>query len=471
MKRITFISICGAAFFLNAALFASPRTFSGSVTAAGRGVPGVAVTDGFNVVLTDVQGRYLLESDGNADFVYITRPSSYALPERNSSPCFYMDVSGEADETCTVNFELEPLESDETRHALVVWADPQVYEEHEIEYLLTAADDLKAHLAGIGVTASAGIVCGDIIGQYPEDKDFIMPVASAARESGIPFRYVTGNHDIDMSGNNPKRMMRKLFGPTYYSFRMGAVHNVILDNIMVEDGKYAAGLDLRQWEWLENDLKHVPQGSTVMVSMHIPSFMLGEADRQRLYGLLRNYDVHLLTAHEHYSANIIISDSMMEHVHPPLSGLFWQSFWSSDGVPWGYMVYEIDGREVEWHYKAVGEPRGKQFYVYGAGEDPRKPDAVVANVWNYDPEWEVCWYEDGEFKGEMTGFRGVDRTIDADVEKRREKEFKWKYIGAGETDHMFYAVPSSPDSPVTVEVTDRFGNVYRSEAPVSKALK
>ena len=44
-----------------------------------------------------------------------------------------------------------------------------------------------------------------------------------------------------------------------------------------------------------------------------------------------------------------------------------------------------------------------------------------------------------------------------------EKEFKWKYIGAGETEHLFYAKPSSPEAVITVEVTDRFGNVYRKE--------
>ena len=85
------------------------------------------------------------------------------------------------------------------------------------------------------------------------------------------------------------------------------------------------------------------------------------------------------------------------------------------------------------------------------------------NVWNYDPAWKVCWYENGGFKGEMTRYSGWDRTICEDVEARREKEFKWKYIGAGETEHLFYAKPSSPEAVITVEVTDRFGNVYRKE--------
>ena len=186
-------------------------------------------------------------------------------------------------------------------------------------------------------------------------------------------------------------------------------------------------------------------------------------NRNALYDILEPYNVHLLTAHEHYAENYVMSDRLFEHVHPPLSGLFWQSEWSMDGVPWGYMVYEVDGDNVSWYYKPVGRSREEQFHAYPAGADPARPDCVTVNVWNYDPAWKVCWYENGGFKGEMTRYSGWDRTICEDVEARREKEFKWKYIGAGETEHLFYAKPSSPEAVITVEVTDRFGNVYRKE--------
>ncbi len=476
--NLRFISFLGAALFMSAALFASPRTFHGKVTADGKGVSSVAVTDGLNVVLTDSKGRYTLESDGTADFVYITRPASYALHERNASPCFYREVGGEESERMRVDFELEYLGTDETSHAVVVWADTQVYEEHEIDYLVTAAGDLKAHLAGKGIKSAVGLCCGDIIGQYPEDKDFFIPISEALRMSGIPFHYVLGNHDIDMScpkNSDSKHPFKSLYGPSYYSFNVGQVHYIVLDNVFYMGGRYVGYIEERQLEWLENDLKYVPEGSTVMVSMHIPAYSR-EARRKQwgreeynkitnnrrvLFEILKNHNVHLLTAHEHYAENFILSDKMMEHVHAPISGLFWHSLWSCDGIPWGYTVYEVDGQEVEWYYKPVGESGDRQFTAYGVGEDPMKPDAVVVNVWNYDPAWKVLWYEDGVLKGDMTKYSGWDRTICADVEARREKEFKWKYIGAGETEHLFYAVPSSPEKTVSVEVVDRFGNVYR----------
>ncbi len=471
------ISLIGAAFFMSAALFASPRSFHGRVTADGKGVPSVAVTDGLNVVLTDSKGRYRLQSDGSAQYIYITRPASYSVPERNSSPCFYREVKGEDAAKLRVDFELEYLGTDETSHAFVVWADTQVYEEHEIDYLVTAAEDLKGHLAEKGIRTAAGICCGDIIGQYPEDDPFFIPIARAAHRSGIPFHYVLGNHDINMStrGNAAsKAPFNKYFGPSYYSFNMGQVHYVVLDNVFSMGGRYVGYLEERQLQWLENDLRYVPEGSTVMVAMHIPAYsrearakQWGKEEynkitnnRRALFDVLKNYNVHLLTAHEHYAENFILSDKMIEHVHPPISGLFWQSLWSCDGIPWGYMVYEVEGQDVKWYYKPVGKSGDMQFTAYGVGEDPMKPDAVVVNVWNYDPEWKVRWYEDGVLQGDMVQYTGWDRTICADVEARREKEFKWKYIGAGETGHLFHAVPSSPDKSVTVEVIDRFGKVY-----------
>ena len=88
---------------------------------------------------------------------------------------------------------------------------------------------------------------------------------------------------------------------------------------------------------------------------------------------------------------------------------------------------------------------------------------IVVNVWNWDPGWKVCWYEDGVFRGEMGRFSGYDRNISRDVEERRESEFKWKYLGAGETEHLFRAEPADPESRIVVEVTDRFGRICRAD--------
>ena len=482
MNRVPVKLLCAwAAIFMCTALHASPVKYFGRVVSSGKGVPDVSVTDGRSVVRTDHAGRYVLESDGNAEFVYISVPSGYTVPLENNAPCFYRNVSDEEKEVLRVDFEISATMQDETRHMFFLWADVQVYEPEEVRYVEKAAADVR-HLVESSGLPAVGVTCGDIIGEWNYTPSLFMPVMAATSQSGVPFYCAVGNHDMDMdarSNEGSKRTFKSLFGPTYYSFNKGKVHYVVLDNVFyLALGYRTVGyIEETQLRWLENDLAYVPDGSTVVVCMHIPAYSRAArhkewgkeelnkitCNRNALYDILEPYNAHLLTAHEHYAENYVMSDRLFEHVHPPLSGLFWQSKWSMDGVPWGYMVYEIDGDDVSWYYKPVGGSREDQFYAYPAGADPARPDCVTANVWNYDPAWKVCWYEDGEFKGEMTRYSGWDRTICEDVEARREKEFKWKYIGAGETEHLFYAKPSSPEAVITVEVTDRFGNVYRKD--------
>ena len=478
----------GAVLCMGTLLFASPVKFYGRVTSSGKGVPEVSVTDGRSVVRTDRAGRYELESDGHAEFVYISVPAGYEVPLRNYAPSFYRNVQKETSDALRVDFEISATGEDETRHLFFVWADVQVYEPHEVDYVAEAAGDVRQVVDAAGLPA-AGVTCGDIIGEWNYSPSLFLPVMKATSSSGVPFRCVIGNHDMDMdarSNEGSKRTFKSLFGPTYYSFDKGQVHYVVLDNVFfLSLGYRTVGyIEESQLQWLENDLSYVQDGSTVIVCMHIPAYSR-EARRQEwskeelnkitcnrraLYDILKSYNVHLCTAHEHYAENYVMSESLIEHVHPPLSGLFWQSHWSMDGVPWGYMVYEIDGQDVKWYYKPVGESADEQFYAYPAGADPARPDRVTVNVWNYDPAWKVRWYENGEFRGDMVRYSGWDRTIVSDVEARREKEFKWKYLGAGETEHLFYAEPSSPDAEIVIEVTDRFGKVYRKLLP-GKAVR
>ena len=362
-------------------------------------------------------------------------------------------------------------------HCFIVVADPQVYEDSDVEQSKMAAMDIRETVANEGLPAF-GVVCGDIIGEIKREPLLFVPEKEALESSGIPFHYVLGNHDIRMgtrSNELSKETFRKIFGKEYYSFDEGDVHYVVLDDVFYYARHYAGYIEESQLVWLENDLRDIKPGSKVVIFIHIPTWSrearAGEygkeemnkivGNRRELYRILEPYDAHLCTAHEHYAENYELSDSLFEHVHAPLSGLFWQSFWSMDGVPWGYYVYTIKNGDISWYYKAVGQDKSVQYTEYAVGEDRHKPDCIVANVWNYDPKWQVLWYEDGVLQGEMTKFSGWDTTICNDVDLRREKEFRWKYIGAGETQHLFYAKPSRPDAKLEIKVVDRFGNVCK----------
>ena len=89
-----------------AALFAAPvrsaglpplpdkpgATVKGYVECEGRGVEGVVVSDGFNVVKTDAEGRYWLKTKlSRSEFVMISTPRGYD-PEVYSGFAFGMGV-------------------------------------------------------------------------------------------------------------------------------------------------------------------------------------------------------------------------------------------------------------------------------------------------------------------------------------------------------------------------------------------
>jgi hypothetical protein len=55
------------------------KKVKGSVLSAGRGVKGVVVSDGFNVVATGDNGKYEFEKHPDAVAVFISIPSGYAF--------------------------------------------------------------------------------------------------------------------------------------------------------------------------------------------------------------------------------------------------------------------------------------------------------------------------------------------------------------------------------------------------------
>jgi len=323
-----------------------------------------------------------------------------------------------------------------------------------------------------------GIVCGDIVGDAPELYDTIKGVIAS---STVPFFYLPGNHDMNLDARSDdwsKERYKQNFGPEFYSFNRGKVHYVVLNDVFftAKSYLYIGYLSERQLNWLAQDLTLTPAGSTVVVSLHIPTYSIEAKkkeynkesvlntmqNRSRLYDLLKPYNAHIFSGHMHGNDNFVLSDSLYEHNHAAICGIFWQGPDCADGTPPGYGVYEIDGNNIRWKYKSVGHPIDYQFRAYPAGSNPEKPDAVTALVWNYDPAWKVYWYENGVKKGEMTQYTGNDPATAAYIKENKAK-FAYDWIGTQATDHLFMATPSSSDSKIKIEVIDRFGNIYTQE--------
>lgn len=475
MKRITLI-----AWALLAVLTAGAgeRVRRGTVRCEGRGVEGVVVTDGTHCVRTDARGRFALPRTEDARFVYLSTPAGYDSPVEEHVVRFFLPVD---DARRSYDFELRREAADRTRHGFVVVADPQVFARGEFALLARAADDIRA-TAEEADRPFHGICVGDLIAG---DHTFYPQYNETMARTGLAFRNAMGNHDMKIWGRSYESSLRAfedVYGPSHYSYNVGRVHYVVLnDNFFIgRDWYYIGYLEERQLAWLERDLACVAPGSTVVVAIHIPTAFRGKegqpfdyakaaktlANYKALHRLLEPYRAHIVSGHLHTTANCEIGERLYEHNVAALSGAWWQGAICTDGTPAGYAVFEIDGDRVSWYYKSVGLPREVQMKLYDGGDDPAFAGRIVANVWNCDAAWRVEMRADG---GEPVA---MERTTAADPQARTlyadPSQLVHKWITVVPSDH-YYAAPL-PAGTRHVEVTarDRFGNVWRAEKKIEQ---
>jgi predicted phosphodiesterase len=467
----------GNVFANRSSLFAG-NAISGTVTSNGKGIANVVVSDGYNLVLTDKNGRYNFEAHYNAEFVFVSTPAGHEFDAVNGIANFYKKID-KSNSKQTLDFALSKLKQADDKHAFIIWGDTQIQSKEDAELLKTiSVPDTKAVAASLASNVPVhAIAVGDLVfDKFDLFEDYKQAVASI----GIPFFQVIGNHDMDYTArtdDGSQATFKSHFGPTYYSFNRGKIHYIVLDDVFfIGNGhRYIGYLTENQLSWLEKDLQHVPKGSTVVVSLHIPtntsearrakgkeeSFGGSVSNKQALYDLLKPYKVHIMSGHTHYNENWE-KDNIMEHNHGTVCGAWWTGPICGDGTPSGYGVYEVDGNEIEWHYKSVGFDKENQIAVHKKGAMLTKPNAVAVNVWNHDDKWTVEWFEDGVAKGKMERICDVDPAA-VQLYKGPALPIKHKWVEPNLTDHLFIATPSSTAKELKIKVTDRFGKVYEQK--------
>ena len=447
----------------------------GKVHSNGKGLASVSVTDGYNVTQTDKNGNYELLSNNTVEFVYISVPAGYAFNHDNHVAQFYRPVQKDTG-NFKADFELQQLAVDDQQHVFVVWADTQMISQEDVDALKAqTVPDLQALVAGYPKdTLFHGIGCGDLVWDKFELFD---GYRQAIDTTGVTFFNVIGNHDMDLDARTDElsaKTFKKLFGPTYYSYNRGNIHYVVLDDVFFigTAKKYIGYITEDQLQWLEQDLAFVQPGTTVVVSLHIPTNTgaakrnkkeeeLGSvvSNRQQLYKILKPYTVHFMSGHTHFN-DTWEKDNMMEHNHGTVCGAWWTGPVCGDGTPKGYGVYEVNGNDLKWYYKSTGHAKMYQFSAFGKGRSKDFPEDIVANVWNWDSKWKVEWLEDGVEKGPMLQRVSLDPTA-VDLYAGPELPKKHRFVDPTLTEHLFFAQPSPQAKKVEIKVTDRFGNVYR----------
>ncbi len=402
------------------------------------GLPGVKVSNGREVVVTDAAGRYRLAIRDN-DTVFVIKPAGFAVPRgADGLPQFWrhhrpggstglryggMPASDARHHDFALTAETaragrdawsadgstgaDPATADDDLHVLV-FGDPQPKTRIDVDHY---ARDIIAPLIGRH-PGRFGISLGDIV---HDDLSLYPALNQATTALGVPWLHAAGNHDLDFdAGSDAESLLsfRATFGPDTFAWEEAAASFIVLDDVIYRPGEtpaYVGGLRPDQFAFLESYLSGLAPDRRIVIAAHIPLFdpIPGVAsfraeDRQRLFAVLRPFHkVLLLTAHGHVQRH---------YFHGPADG--WQggaplheynvgatcgSWWNgpldaegipdatmADGTPNGHAILTITadgGYRLRWQVARGADDDAIALYapkVLRRGGWPGVP--VVANV-------------------------------------------------------------------------------------------
>lgn len=484
-------------------------TVYGLVQCNGNPLEDVVVSDGYEVVSTDEDGVYQLKSSKTHGYVFVSIPSGYTVQTDGALPLFHKYLNEDSQTAERIDFDLIE-DPNQDAHTMVVMGDIHLANRtNDVSQFMEFVSDVNSYISANSDRKFYGLTLGDmswdqywVINTY----DLTHYLNDISRINSIPVFNTIGNHDHEQmaAGDfNTVAVYKRVVGPTYYSFNIGKVHYVVLDDIECTNPgsgarTYRTTLVQEQIDWLKKDLSYISASTPVVVSMHSPVYSdkgvsaLGNSDK--LVAALGNRTVHFLTGHTHVVYNVE-KDRYFEHNAGAVCATWWWTgvetpgiHISKDGTPGGYLLFEVDGTDFEWVYKSTGKSLDHQFrtydrnmiclsaetYVPNANETRTKTfmdaaseystvsaaNEVYINVWNYDPDWKIE-VKEGKTSLEVSRVTGKDPLHLVSYSAKRLGKNKDATFLTGNTSHLFKVKASSATSTLDITVTDRFGNVYK----------
>lgn len=364
-----------------------------------KGLQGVAVSNGVEVVLTNEKGEYELPvGEDNILFVIkptgykvglneLNQPQYYYIHKPNGSPALnYEGVKPTGKLPKSVDFALVKYE-EPTHFTSLIFGDPQAYNLEEVEFF---SRGIVNELKGIENIAF-GLSLGDLVG---DDLVLHSPYIKAVSEVGVPWYNLMGNHDMNydaVADSLSDETFEANFGPANYSFNYGNAHFIVLDNILYPDPRdrngYWGGFRKDQLDFVENNLKYVEKDKLIVLAFHIPLFHENEnsfrnADRQRLFDLLKDFPNTLsMSAHTHLQRQNFYGKNdgwHQEKPHHEYNAGTTSGDWYSgeldkngvpastmrDGTPRGYAYLNISGNQYTIDYQVAGEDKDYQVKIF-----------------------------------------------------------------------------------------------------------
>ena len=335
---------------------------NGQFDSGEKPLPGVKVSDGVKLVLTDADGAYRLPYvDGRT--IFVIKPAGYDLPQRASglpdswlnirvSPGPTLKFGGMQTSPATCrNFGLLPQAASAGRDEaleVLLFADPQTKNMTDVGYY---RDDIVAPLAGKHL-ARLGLTLGDVVN---DDLSLYPAMNEVTRAVQIPWLHVAGNHDMDFDAASDEDSLltyRNTFGPDTFAWEEARAVFIGLDDVIYQPGQkpaYIGGFREDQFAFLEAYLPTVPRDRLLVLAVHIPLFdtkpdtpTFRHADRARLFALLKDFPhVLLLSGHDHTQRHVRHGVENDWHGATPLHeynvgaacGAYWSGVKDARGIP------------------------------------------------------------------------------------------------------------------------------------------
>ena len=511
-------------------------TVFGLVSSEEGPVANVVVSDGTEVTVTDDKGIYELKSAKKWGYVFISVPSGYEVAAEGVFPQFYQTLKGAADVVEQKDFKLTKVDGQD-RYKLFLLGDMHLANRtNDAAQFTQFTTDLNAYMAQHSGQKMYALTLGDMTWDlYWYKNNYALPQYRETinrQVKNLQIYHTMGNHDNDFMTTSDYDAAVKYvdcIGPTFYSFNIGQVHYVVMDNIdcSAYDGtdsrNYVKKLSNEQLKWLPKDLAYVDKSTPLIVAMHAQiykptstgfAFDHDSANTEALLAALDGYEVHFVTGHTHKVYNITPDDDVVKgrDIHEHNSGAICASWWwsgnltpgvhvSIDGAPGGYAIWDIDGTDFAWLYKSTGWPEEYQFRSYDLNnvsfsmdDVPNIPsnvliqlaykkyvnaypensdNEVLIKIWNWNSNWELSVVDERGKTLEYTPVWAYDPLHIAALSVPRFNNSGITSTPSFVTEsatNFFKVKADDADVDLTITVKDEFGHTWTEEMQRPKAF-
>lgn len=503
-------------------------TVYGIVSSAGVGVENVVVSDGAEVTVTNEKGIYQLKSAKKWGYVFISVPSGYEVPSVGVLPQFHRALKNSADVVERADFKLEKVDGQDSYKIFMLGDMHLANRTGDLGQFAQFTSDLTDYMTRHKGEKMYALTLGDMTWDlYWYSNSYYFPQYLNTINSQIKnlqIFHTMGNHDNDFQTRSDYDAAVKYVDqicPTYYSFNIGKVHYVVMDDIDCSsyDGStsrnYVKSLSAEQLDWLAKDLSHVAKTTPVVVAMHAQVFYPttsgfkidhDQVNTLRLFDILDGYTVRFVTGHTHKLFNVTPDAPIVDghNFREYNSGSVCASWWWSgnltpgihigtDGTPGGYGIWDVTGTDFQCLYKSTGWPEEYQFRSYdlnnvhfSMADVPLMPsdisasvknaymqyvnaypqnndNEVLINIWNWNSDWTLSVVDENRKTLPYTEVWAYDPLHIAALSVKRFNNAGLKSTPSFITDkftHFFKVKADDADTDLVITVKDEFGNEW-----------